>query len=121
MHLAGALLPLLALGASAQQYAGDTISAYLPTISGAEVAFFKVPDPTGANNNLTLINYYAHGTNGGRIVESNIKRAVITLHGLLRDPWNYINDTLNALDTVSDPNVNRDSVAVMAPYFPNGK
>lgn len=78
--------------ATAQQYAGDTISAYLPTISRAEVAFFKIPDPDGENNNLTLINYYAHGSNGGRIVESNIQRAVIVLHGLLRDPWNYCND-----------------------------
>lgn len=77
---------------TAQQYAGDVISAYLPTIQGAEVAFFRVPDPSGVNNNLTLINYYSHGTDGKRIVESKIERAVIVLHGLLRDPWNYEND-----------------------------
>ena len=90
------LIPLfLALGASvakAQQYAGDTISAYLPTIDNAEVAFFKIPDPNGENDNLTLINYYSHGTDGNRIVESKIQRVVIVLHGLLRDPWNYEND-----------------------------
>ena len=77
---------------AAQQYAGDIISAYLPTISDAEVAFFRIPDPSRANNNLTLINYYSHGSNGNRIVESNIERAVIVIHGLLRDPWNYEND-----------------------------
>lgn len=78
--------------ALAQQYAGDTISANLPTIAGTEVAFFKIPDTTGANNNLTLINYYSHGSDGNRIVEANIQRAIIVLHGLLRDPWNYEND-----------------------------
>ncbi|KAF2233729.1 WSC-domain-containing protein [Viridothelium virens] len=108
------------LSATAQQYAGDTISAFLPTISRAEVAFFRIPDPTGADNNLTLINYYSHGTNGQRIVESNIQRAIIVIHGLLRDPWNYANDTLNALEKVTDPNINQDSVAVIAPYFTSG-
>ena len=76
----------------AQQYAGDTISANLPTIDNAEVAFFKIDDPSGKNDALTLINYYSHGTDGNRIVESKIQRAVIVLHGLLRDPWNYEND-----------------------------
>ncbi|THW45516.1 WSC-domain-containing protein [Aureobasidium pullulans] len=104
----------------AQQYAGDVISGNLPTTANAEVAFFKIDDPSGKNNNLTLINYYSHGTDGSRIVESKIQRAVIVLHGLLRDPWNYENDMLNALAMVQDTNVNRDSVAVMAPYFPNG-
>jgi hypothetical protein len=76
----------------AQQYAGDIISANLPTIPNAEVAFFKIDDPSGKNDALTLINYYSHGTDGNRIVESKIQRAVIVLHGLLRDPWNYEND-----------------------------
>ncbi|KAK4503374.1 hypothetical protein PRZ48_004289 [Zasmidium cellare] len=120
MRFITSLLPL-ALGITAQQYAGDIIGANLPTVAGAEVAFFKIPDPTGASN-LTLINYYSHGTTGGRIVESNIKRAVIALHGLLRDPNNYMTDTLNALAQAqaSDANINADSVAVLAPYFPNG-
>lgn len=76
----------------AQQYAGDVISASLPTIDNAEVAFFKIDDPSGKNDALTLINYYSHGTDGNRIVESKIQRAVIVIHGLLRDPWNYEND-----------------------------
>lgn len=88
--------PVLALAglpfSFAQQYAGDIISAFLPTIAGAEVAFFKIPDSTGENNNLTLINYYSHRSDGSRIVESDIQRAVIVLHGLLRDPWNYETD-----------------------------
>ena len=82
---------LLAAGVKAQQYAGEVISAYLPTLPGTEVAFFKIKPPAGSRN-LTLINYYAHGTDNQRIKEANIKRAVIPVHGLLRDPWNYIND-----------------------------
>lgn len=85
-----------AAAARAQQYAGDTISANFPTIAGAEAAFFKIPDLTGANNNLTLINYYSLGSNGGRVVESKIQRAIIVLHGLLRDPYNYENDVSGA-------------------------
>jgi hypothetical protein len=80
----------------AQQYAGDIISANLPTINNAEVAFFKIDDPSGKNDALTLINYYSHGTDGNRIVESKIQRAVIVLHGLLRDPWNYENDVCSS-------------------------
>jgi hypothetical protein len=86
------ILFLLFSTALAQQYAGDVISANLPTIANAEVAFFKIDDPSGKNDGLTLINYYSHGNDGNRIVESNIQRAVIVLHGLLRDPWNYEND-----------------------------
>ncbi|KXT07836.1 hypothetical protein AC579_1884 [Pseudocercospora musae] len=113
---------LFAAIALAQQYAGDTISAGLPTIAGAEVAFFKIPDTTGANDHLTLINYYSHGSDGTRIVEANIQRAIIVLHGLLRDPWNYENDMLTALAQAhaGNANISTDSVAVIAPYFTNG-
>lgn len=86
------LFLLLVRVAFAQQYAGDQISALLPTIPGAEVAFFKIPDPAGANDHLTLVNYYALGSDGQRIKPSKIQRAVIVVHGLLRDPWNYQTD-----------------------------
>ncbi|CZT25848.1 uncharacterized protein RCC_11517 [Ramularia collo-cygni] len=119
------LLALAALPLSftkAQQYAGDIISAFLPTIVGAEVAFFRIPDPSGQNNNLTLINYYSHRSDGSRIIESDIQRAIIVPHGLLRDPWNYENDMINALKVAQakDAGISPDSVAILAPYFPNG-
>lgn len=85
-------LSLFAGPAVAQQYAGDIIGSNLPTVPGAEVAFFRINDPTGANNNLTLVNYYSHGSDGNRLVESNIQRAIIVLPGLLRDPYNYEQD-----------------------------
>jgi hypothetical protein len=88
-------LPLALLNASlatAQQYEGDVVSANLPTVENAEINFFKIRDPSGGSESLSLINYYSLGTEGKHIEESKIKRAVISIHGLLRDPWNYEND-----------------------------
>lgn len=107
--------------ASAQQYVGDVIPNQLPTVPGSEITFFRISDPSGKNNNLTLINYYSHQDNGQRIVESQIMRAVVIIHGLSRDPGTYESNMMTALAQLqSDPNVNRSSVAIMAPYFPNG-
>ncbi|KAI5359257.1 Putative carbohydrate-binding WSC, alpha/Beta hydrolase [Septoria linicola] len=115
-------LALSASAALAQQYQGDIISASLPTVPGAEVAFFKIADPSGQNDDVTLVNYYSHGTDGGRIVESKIQRAVIVIAGLQRDCNNYENDMLNSLKvaTAADANINVDTVAVISPCFPNG-
>ena len=77
---------------SAQQYAGDVIPGTLPEVANSEIAFWKIKDPTGANANLTLINYASLNTQGQRPDNSKIQRAVLSIHGLLRDPWNYEND-----------------------------
>jgi hypothetical protein len=56
------------------------------------------------------------------LVESKVQRAVIIIHGLNRDPGTYESNMLSALAQVTgDPNISKDSVAVMAPYFANGK
>ena len=120
-----ALGALFAATTSAQQFAGDVIETNLPNVPGAEIAFFKIPGVQDSNSkksaNLTLINYMSYGSNGKRLVESNVQRAVIIVHGLNRDPGTYESNMLSALAKVkSDSNINRDSVAVMAPYFPNG-
>jgi hypothetical protein len=80
---------------AAQQYEGDVIPGTLPSVNNAEVAFWKIKDPTGANANLTLINYASLNTQGQRPDNSKIQRAVLAIHGLLRDPWNYENDVCN--------------------------
>ena len=106
---------------SAQQYVGDVINNSLPFVPGSEITYFRVKDTLNKNKNLTLINYYSHQLNGQRIVESRIQRAVVIIHGLNRDPGTYESNMLSALAQVnSDPNVNRSSVVIMAPYFPNG-
>ena len=116
---------LFAAAASAQQYAGEIIETNLPNVPGAEIAYFKIPGVQDSNSkksaNLTLINYMSYGSNGKRLVGSKVQRAVIIVHGLNRDPGTYESNMLSALAKVkSDSNINRDSVAVMAPYFPNG-
>lgn len=88
-------LSLVLAGASlvaGQQYEGDVIPGTLPQIANSEVAFWKIKDPSGNNANLTLINYASLNTQGQRPDNSKIQRAVLSIHGLLRDPWNYEND-----------------------------
>lgn len=125
MHLVTVLAALVAALANvtqAQQYAGDIIPNSLPVVPGSEITYFRINDPSGKNKNLTLTNYYSHGKNTAkRLVEANIQRAVIIIHGLNRDPGTYMSNMLSALaQAKSDPNVNFDTVAIMAPYFPNG-
>jgi hypothetical protein len=77
---------------AAQQYEGDVIPGALPLVANAEVAFWKIKDPSGDNANLTLVNYASLNTQGQRPDNSKIQRAVLSIHGLLRDAWNYEND-----------------------------
>jgi hypothetical protein len=77
--------------ASAQQFLGQIIpNVTYPGVPGAELAYFKVTDPSGAGNNFTLVNYQSYGRDGKRVVGSNIKRAVIIIHGLNRDAGTYM-------------------------------
>lgn len=83
------------LGASfafAQQHEGATVSGNLPQTDGSEISFFKVKNPTGGNASLSLINYQSLAANGERLDNEKVKRGIIVIHGLLRDPWNYEND-----------------------------
>ncbi|QIW97506.1 hypothetical protein AMS68_003024 [Peltaster fructicola] len=122
MELISFLLAIVAFSSfvHAQQYMGDFINNSLPIVPGAEITFFRIPDPAGKNKNLTLINYYSHGTDGNRIVESKIQRAIIVIHGLNRDPGTYESNALSALYQITNPDISFDTVAVIAPYFPNG-
>lgn len=114
------LVAFFAASASSQQYAGEVIENSLPNVPGSEVAFFNIPRK--GTQKHTLINYYSHGKDGKRLVESKVQRAVIVVHGLNRDPMTYQSNMMSALAQVTgDPNINKDTVAIMAPYFPNGK
>jgi hypothetical protein len=87
------LSALLLENVSAQQYLGDVIpNATYPTIPGSELLYFRVKDPAGANNNLTLVNYQSLGSNGKRVDPNKIKRAVIIIHGLNRDAGTYMSN-----------------------------
>ncbi|KAI5236520.1 hypothetical protein E4T42_09446 [Aureobasidium subglaciale] len=116
------LAAVLPQDVSAQQYLGDVIpNATYPGVPGSELCYFRVKDPAGKNNNLTLVNYQSLGRNNKRVVGSNIKRAVIIVHGLNRDAGTYMANMISALSQVTnDPNINADSVVINAPSFPNG-
>jgi hypothetical protein len=82
----------------AQQYAGDTIYGTLPQRSGSEIAYFKIRDPSGANDHLTLINYNSLGSDGNRLKPSNVQRAVIMMSGQKRDADQYVGYVSGLLD-----------------------
>lgn len=103
----------------AQQYAGDYINNTLPGVPGSEIAYWKIMD--GKLNNLTMINYINHGSDNKRLVPSKIKRAVVIIHGNDRDPGTYESNMLSALAQLKSSEINTDSVAILAPYFPNGE
>jgi len=77
-------LALFGASALAQQYAGEAIQNSLPAVAGAELAYFRISDPAGANT-ATLLNYQSLGSDGQRLKEANVERAVIMVHGQRRD------------------------------------
>lgn len=107
----------------AQQYAGESIPNQLPPVPGAEIAFFRITDPTGQNNNLTITNYYSMQDLQTPIDPLVVQRAIIIVHGRDRDPGNYMVYLQNALRELgdADPNINRSSIAMIAPYFANNR
>lgn len=115
------LLHLLTLAtiAFAQNYVGTHINNSLPGVPGSEITYFNVISSSGQN--LTLTNYMSLNKSGKRPDLTQIERAVVIVHGLQRDPGTYMANILSALSQVPNrPDVSVNSVALMAPYFPNG-
>lgn len=111
-------LALLTL-VSAQQYAGRYINNTLPAVGGSEIAFWNMKDANGKN--VTFTNYASLNATGGRLPPANIKRVVLLLHGLNRDPYNYMANLLSAISQIPNrPDVTLNNVLMIAPYFPNG-
>ncbi|RDW69904.1 hypothetical protein BP5796_08301 [Coleophoma crateriformis] len=105
--------------AAGQQYLGNTITNSLPSVPGSEIAYWKITDKK--NRNFTLINYFSNDGNGNRLATGNVKRAVVVLHGLGRDPGTYMSNMLSALSQVpSGTGPTFKNTQIIAPYFPNG-
>jgi len=103
-----------------QQYAGQTITNSLPSVTGAEKAFFNIKDANGGNT--TLINYFSLPTTTGKRQDTTkVQRAVIVLSGSNRDPWDYYANVFNAVKNAGAINsaATEESVAIIAPYFAN--
>lgn len=75
---------------NAQQWAGDNITTSLPVVPGAEIAYFNIKDAN--KKNTTLLNYMSLNSNGKRLDPKALKRAVIVVHGLNRDPNTYMSN-----------------------------
>ncbi|KAF9038961.1 hypothetical protein BDZ89DRAFT_1061098, partial [Hymenopellis radicata] len=105
----------------AQQYAGRRVAVpELPSVTGAELAYFNIKDNNGGN--VTLLNYFSF-PNGKRQDTTKVQRAVLYIHGANGGADGYFGAIHEALNkaTQLNPNVNQDSVALMAPYFTSTK
>lgn len=109
------------------QYAGTSwTNSLTKTHPLSEITFFKIRDPSGqhvctsdATSDLSFLTYLSLNSTGGRLQSDAIQRLVIVVSGANADAWNYHKDMLDALEDMDDPQINTDSVAVLAPYFPN--
>jgi hypothetical protein len=114
------LLVSFALCAFAQQHAGQYIGSWLPATDGAEIAYFNIQADNGLNT--TLINYFSYPNSTNQPLNpEEVQRAVIILHGSVRDAWNYFHDIQGALDeaAVFNADVQDTSVAILSPYWAN--
>ncbi|KAF9041724.1 hypothetical protein BDZ89DRAFT_314733 [Hymenopellis radicata] len=113
---------LLRYLASAQQYAGTVVPLpeFLPdSVTGAETAYFNIKDANGSNT--TLVNYFSL-PNGTRQDTNKVQRAVIHIHGANGNYGGapeYFDALYAGVNKASEinPNVNQNTVALMAPYF----
>lgn len=109
------------------QYTGTPWAHSLTlTHSLSSITFFKIRDPSGqhvctedAASNAGVLTYLSLNSTGGRLQNSAIRRLVIVISGANADAWNYHKDMLDALQGMNDATINPNSVAVLAPYFPN--
>lgn len=103
----------------AQQYVGQAYANQMPSVPGAEITFWNIPDAKGKPT--SILNYHIL-TNGKRQDASKVKRAVIFLHGANGDPGTYMSNMLSALSvaTQQNPDANSGSIAIVAPLFANG-
>lgn len=113
------LAGLLADVVLAQQFVGATVNNSLPAVVGAELTYWNILDAN--NKNATLINYSSLGSNGQRLTPSNVKRALVFMHGDNRDPWDYMSYMQTAFNAIQGhPEITADNVQMVAPYFANG-
>jgi len=106
---------------SAQQYVGTPIAnqTVLEYIPGANITWFNILDPN--NKTATLTNYVSFNSSGNYMAPSAMKRLVIVIHGLRRDPYSYMSNMLVSISNTVNKEANIDNTQIVAPYFPNGQ
>ncbi|PWN24114.1 hypothetical protein BCV69DRAFT_275449 [Microstroma glucosiphilum] len=113
------LLVIAAHLAVAQQYVGSSYTNSMPHVSGSEITFWNIADAQG--NSTSLLNYQSLGANGSRLSPSQIRKAVISLHGLQQDPDTIMTGMLAALKKahLTDSSVSQDTISMVVPLFAN--
>lgn len=109
------------------QYTGTPFTNSLAsTHVSSQITYFKIRDPSGqhvcstdAASDLSLLTFQSLNSTGGRPIDADLRRAVIVLHGARNDPWNYHSAMIQALALVTEDDINLDTVAITAPYYPN--
>ncbi|GAB7365958.1 hypothetical protein MBLNU230_g7286t1 [Neophaeotheca triangularis] len=124
------LLTIFTSPLAAQQHEGEQIPNSLPPIGGAELTYFRIKNPRYDPSNhatgeefYTATNYANLRSDGRRHDPSDIRRAVIVVHGKHRDPETYETNMLHGLSKVSEndgQDISTDNVAVVSPLFANG-
>jgi hypothetical protein len=110
------------------QYLGTPWAHTLPrghaTLSN--ITFFKIKDPSGEHvctsdpaSDLSFLTYLSLNSTGGRLANNAIRRVVIVIAGAGADAGAYHQHVLDSLLAMRDSTINPNSVAVVAPYFPN--
>ncbi|KAI1266095.1 WSC domain-containing protein [Xylariaceae sp. FL1019] len=90
-----------------------------PQVPGSEKAFWNIIDKKARS--FSQLNYFSNNGKGQRLNTSDVKRAVIVIHGLNRDPGTYMSNMLSALSQVPDgTGPDFSNTQIIAPMFPNG-
>lgn len=117
LFLSFAILLHLPFFVTAQQYVGVPVNNSLPDVPGSNITYFNVKDPAGKS--ATLLNYLSLNSSDQYLPGKAIKRLVVVIHGLQRDPETYMAQTLSALSLVPNSSVDIDNTQILCPYFPN--
>ncbi|KAI0203467.1 WSC domain-containing protein [Astrocystis sublimbata] len=113
------LLSLTLLGtAAAQQYQGTPYDNQMSNVPGSEKVFWKITDKKGRT--FSQLNYFSQNGNGQKLKTPDVKRVVLIVHGLNRDPDTYMSNALSALSQNSDGPANFANTQIIAPMFPTG-
>ncbi|KAH9908482.1 WSC domain-containing protein [Xylariomycetidae sp. FL2044] len=119
----------------AQQFQGVPYDNQMTNIDGSEKAFWKITGRLAElplnpiiltkgtldmeGRTFTQLNYFSQNGRGERLNPLDVKRAVIMVHGLNRDPDTYMSTALSALANNPGP-ANFANTQIIVPMFPNG-
>ncbi|TRX89954.1 hypothetical protein FHL15_009226 [Xylaria flabelliformis] len=113
------LLSLSVLGtAAAQQFLGTPYDNQMSDVPGSEKVFWKITDQKGRT--FSQLNYFSQNGKGQRLKTADVKRVVLIIHGIDRDPDTYMSNALSALSQNTNGPANFANTQIIVPMFPTG-